>query len=104
MQISTDRATVEEKAQAWDKMMGAAGEQPMAPTAAWVWLRNAVEAREAAERVAGDEALAVETENVVQFQGGGSQRLTGGASCGARLPPVDRLGESCAEAHTFTAG
>ena len=100
MQISTDRATVEEKAQAWDKMMGAAGEQPMAPTAAWVWLRNTVEAREAAERFAGDEALAVETENV----GGASPRLTGGVSCGARLPPVDRLGESCAEAHTFTAG
>jgi hypothetical protein len=33
-----------------------------------VWLRDTVEAREAAERVAKDERLAVEAENVVHFR------------------------------------
>jgi hypothetical protein len=54
MRVSTDRATVEEKAEAWDKLMGAAGEQAMALTAAWVWLRNTVEARERGEASAAD--------------------------------------------------
>ena len=51
-----DRATVEEKAEAWDMVMGATGEHAIGLTAAWVWLRDTVEAREAmldeAERVA----------------------------------------------------
>lgn len=68
MSISTDRATVEEKAAAWDKMTGAAGEQAMALAAAWVWLRDTVEAREAAENVAGDEALVAEAAPLVQFR------------------------------------
>jgi hypothetical protein len=52
----TDRATVEEKAEAGDKVMGATGENAIGLMAAWVWLRDTVEAREAmldeAERIA----------------------------------------------------
>ena len=64
----TDRATVEEKAEAWDKVMAASGDRAIALTAACVWLRDTVEAREAAERVAKDEGLAVEADNVVHFR------------------------------------
>ena len=67
MTALTDRATVEEKAEAWDKVMGATVDHAIAVTIVSVWLRNTVEAREAAERVAGDGA-AVEAENVVQLR------------------------------------
>ena len=62
------RATVEEKAEAWDRVMGASGDRAIALAAACVWLRDTVEAREAAERVAKDERLAVEADNVVHFR------------------------------------
>ena len=69
MTTSTDRATVEEKAAAWDRFMGAheasAGD---AAVKAWLWLCSTVEAREAAERVAKDQGLAVESENAAQFR------------------------------------
>jgi hypothetical protein len=64
----TDRATVDEKAEAWDKVMGAAGDRAIALAAACVWLRATVEAREAAERVAEGERLAVEGDNIVHFR------------------------------------
>jgi hypothetical protein len=63
-----DRATVEEKAEAWDRVMGAAGDRAIALAAACVWLRDTVEAREAVERAAGDAGLAVEGDNVVHFR------------------------------------
>jgi hypothetical protein len=59
MPISTDRATVEERAAAWDYLMSSTETGSVAITKAWCWLRDQVKAREAAERVAGDEALAV---------------------------------------------
>ena len=68
MTTLTDRATVEEKAEAWDKVMAATGDRAIAVAAACVWLRDTIEAREAGERVADDEALAVEADNVVQFR------------------------------------
>ena len=68
MTALTDRATVEEKAEAWDKVMAAIGDQAIALTAAWVWLRDTVVAREAAQRVPKDEGLAVEADNVVQLR------------------------------------
>ena len=68
MTTLTDRATVEEKAEAWDKVMAATGDQAIALAAACVWLRDTVEAREAAERVAKDERLAVEADSVVHFR------------------------------------
>ena len=68
MTALTDRAMVEEKAEAWDKVMAATGDRAIAVAAACVWLRDTVEAREAGERVADDEALAVEADNVVQFR------------------------------------
>jgi hypothetical protein len=46
----------------------ASGDRAIALAAACVWLRDTVEAREAAERVAKDERLAVEAENVVHFR------------------------------------
>ena len=64
----TDRATVSEKAEAWEKAMGASGDQAIALTAAWIWLRDTVVAREAAQRVPRDESVAVEADNVVQLR------------------------------------
>ena len=64
----TDRATVDEKAEAWDKVMGVAGDRAIALAAACVWLRDTVEAREAAERLADNERLAAEGDNVVRFR------------------------------------
>jgi hypothetical protein len=66
MPIPTDRATVEERAAAWDYLMNSTETGSVAITKAWCWLRDQVEAREAATRVAGDKAPAVETDNVVQ--------------------------------------
>ena len=68
MTALTDRATVEEKAEAWDKVMAATVDHAIAVTIASVWLRDTVEAREAAERVANAEGLAVEAEKVVQLR------------------------------------
>jgi hypothetical protein len=67
MTIATDRATVEERAAAWDYLMSTTETGSVAITKAWCWLRDQVEAREAATRVADDKAPAVETENVVQL-------------------------------------
>jgi hypothetical protein len=67
MPSSTDRATLEERAAAWDYLMSSPETGSVAITKAWCWLRNQVKAREAAERAGGNEALAVEAENVVQF-------------------------------------
>jgi hypothetical protein len=67
MTIATDRATVEERAAAWDYLMSSTETGSAAITKAWCWLGGQVEAREAATRVAGDMAPTVETENVVQF-------------------------------------
>ena len=65
---STDRATVEEKAAAWDRFMNAhEASAGNAAVKAWLWLCSTVEAREPAERIAKDEGLAVESDNVVQF-------------------------------------
>jgi hypothetical protein len=64
----TDRATVGEKAEAWDKVMGTTGDRAIALAAACVWLRDTVEAREAGERAAGEEGLAVEADNVAHFR------------------------------------
>jgi hypothetical protein len=63
----TARATVDEKAEAWDRVMGAAGDRAIALAAACAWLRDTVEAREAAKRAAEEERLAVEGDNVVHF-------------------------------------
>lgn len=68
MPIATDRATVEERAAAWDYLMSTTETGSVAITKAWCWLRDRVETREAAERVGGDEALAVEADSVVQFR------------------------------------
>ena len=68
MTISTDRATVEERAAAWDYLMNTTETGSVAITKAWCWLRDQVEAREAATRVADDKAPAIETEKVVQFR------------------------------------
>ncbi len=60
MTIWTDRATVEERAAAWDYLMGLMSStetESVAITKAWCWLRDQVEAREAAPRVAGDKAV-----------------------------------------------
>ena len=67
MRIATDRATVEERAAAWDYLMSTTETGSVAITKAWCWLRDQVEAREAATRSADEKAPAVETENVVQF-------------------------------------
>ena len=69
MRIATDRATVEEMAAAWDYLMSSTERESAAITKACCWLRDRVEAREAATRVARDKALAVEAENVVQSGG-----------------------------------
>jgi hypothetical protein len=55
MPISTDRATVEERAAAWDYLMSSTETGSVAITKAWCWLRDHVKAREAAERVAGED-------------------------------------------------
>jgi hypothetical protein len=68
MTIPTDRATVEESAAAWDYLMSTTETGSDAITKAWCWLRDQVEAREAATRVACDQAPAVETENAVQLR------------------------------------
>ena len=67
MTIATERAA-EERAAAWDHVMSSIMGESVAITTAWCWLRDPVKAREAATPVAGDVALAVETENVVQFR------------------------------------
>ncbi len=64
MTIATDR-TAEERAAAWDYVMSSTEGESVAITKAWCWLRDQVKAREAATRVVGDMAAAVETENVV---------------------------------------
>jgi hypothetical protein len=46
----TDRATAEEKAEAWDMLMRAKGGESLALTEAWCFLRDLVEAREAHEQ------------------------------------------------------
>ena len=48
MTISTDRARVEERAAAWDYLMNSTETGSAAITNAWCWLRDQVEAREAA--------------------------------------------------------
>ena len=67
----TERATVEEKAEAWDMLMRTKGGESLALTEAWCFLRDLVEAREAhAQRLADlarEHGLQVEAENVVQF-------------------------------------
>ena len=67
----TGRATVEEKAEAWDMLMRTKGGEPLAVTEAWCFLRDLVEAREAHEQrltdLAREHGLQVEAENVVQF-------------------------------------
>lgn len=64
----TYRATVEERAAAWDYMMSSTEPEAVAISKAWCWLRDQVVAREAATYLAGDKAPAVETENVVQLR------------------------------------
>jgi hypothetical protein len=68
----TDRATVEEKAEAWDMLMRAKGGESLALTEAWCFLRDLVEAREAHEQrvaeLAREHGLQVEADNVVQFR------------------------------------
>jgi hypothetical protein len=51
MAISTDRATIEERAAAWDYLMNSTETGSAAITKAWCWLRDQVEAREAATAV-----------------------------------------------------
>lgn len=68
MTIPTDRATVEERAAAWDYLMSTTATGSDALTQAWCWLRDQVEAREAATRVVGDKAPAVETDHAVQLR------------------------------------
>ena len=69
MTILTDRAAVEEKAAAWDHLMSSTESDSVAITKVFCWLRDHVTAREAAPRVAGNTALAAETENVVALTG-----------------------------------
>ena len=68
----TDRATVEEKAEAWDMLMRAKGGESLALAEAWCFLRDLVEAREAHEQrladLAREHGLEVEADNVVQFR------------------------------------
>jgi hypothetical protein len=68
MTIATDR-TAEERAAAWDYVMSSIEGESVAITKPWCWLRGQVTAREGATRVAGDKALTVASETVVQFRG-----------------------------------
>jgi hypothetical protein len=69
---STDRATDEEKAAAWDVLMNAKGGASLAVTEAWRYLRDRVEAREAREQrtadLAREHGRQVEADNVVHFR------------------------------------
>jgi hypothetical protein len=68
----TDRATVEEKAEAWDMLMRAKGGESLALTEAWCFLRDLVEAREAHQQrladLAREHGLQAEADNVIQFR------------------------------------
>ena len=67
MTIATDRPA-EERAAPWDYLLGSTETESVAITKPWCWSRDHVEAREAATRVDGDMAPAVETENVVHVR------------------------------------
>jgi hypothetical protein len=68
----TDRATAEEKAEAWDMLMRAKGGESLALTEAWCFLRDLVEARETHQQrladLAREHGLLGEAENVLQFR------------------------------------
>ena len=69
MRARAHGATVEEKAEAWDRVMAATGHRAIALALLRVRLRDTVEAREAAEGVADAEgSLGVDAENVIQLR------------------------------------